>query len=76
LIEVIGAFLVGRKPDIPDTSVCTECKRRGLTWRHGGRRHAVPRPGHARWVRCALPAVRRGCYGCFGPMSGANLPAA
>ena len=21
----------GRKPDIPDTSVCTECKRRGLT---------------------------------------------
>ncbi len=31
LIEVITAFLVGRKPDIPDTSVCTECKRRGLT---------------------------------------------
>jgi len=21
------------------------------------------------------PAVGRGCYGCFGPMTGANLPA-
>ena len=31
LLEVITAYLAGRKPDIPDTSVCTECKRRGLT---------------------------------------------
>src|SRR5215475_11565397 len=31
LLEVVSAFLVGRKPDIPNTSVCTECKRRGLT---------------------------------------------
>jgi hypothetical protein len=31
LLEVLSAFLVGRKPDLPDTSVCTECKRRGLT---------------------------------------------
>src|SRR5262249_59379099 len=25
LLEVISAFPVGRKPDVPDTSVCTEC---------------------------------------------------
>ena len=31
LLEVITALLAGRKPAIPDTSVCTECKRRGLT---------------------------------------------
>jgi sulfhydrogenase subunit delta len=31
LIEVITAFLAGRRPVIPDTSVCSECKRRGLT---------------------------------------------
>src|SRR5512145_809766 len=29
LLELVSAFLVGRKPGIPSTSVCTECKRRG-----------------------------------------------
>ncbi len=29
LLEVISAFIVGRKPSIPDESVCLECKRRG-----------------------------------------------
>ncbi len=31
LIELITAYLAGRKPNVPDTSVCTQCKRRGLT---------------------------------------------
>jgi len=31
LLEVVTAFLHGRRPGIPSTSVCTECKRRGLT---------------------------------------------
>src|SRR5512140_2633289 len=30
LLEVVSAFLAGRKPGIPSTSVCTECKRRGI----------------------------------------------
>ncbi len=55
LLEVIAALLAGRKPDIPDTSVCTECKRRGTDLRDGGRGHALPRPGHARRVRRAVP---------------------
>ncbi|HEV8098373.1 MAG TPA: hypothetical protein VGP56_04450, partial [Gaiellaceae bacterium] len=29
LLEVLSAFLHGRRPQIPSTSVCTECKRRG-----------------------------------------------
>jgi len=29
LVEVINAFLNGRKPNIPSYSVCVECKRRG-----------------------------------------------
>jgi sulfhydrogenase subunit alpha len=29
LLEVISAFLHGRRPNIPSTSVCMECKRRG-----------------------------------------------
>lgn len=31
LLEVITAYLAGRRPNIPNTTVCTECKRRGLT---------------------------------------------
>jgi sulfhydrogenase subunit delta len=75
LLEVISAFLAGRKPDIPDTSVCTECKRRGLTCVMVA--DGIPCLGPVTHAGCGAlcPAVRRGCYGCFGPMTGANLPA-
>jgi len=75
LLEVISAFLVGRKPDVPDTSVCTECKRRGLTCVMVA--HGTPCLGPVTHAGCGAlcPAVGRGCYGCFGPMTGANLPA-
>ncbi len=75
LLEVISAFLVGRKPDIPDTSVCTECKRRGLTCVMVA--DGVPCLGPVTHAGCGAlcPAVGRGCYGCFGPMTGANIPA-
>ena len=75
LLEVLSAFLVGRKPDIPDTSVCTECKRRGLTCVMVA--DGTPCLGPVTHAGCGAlcPAVGRGCYGCFGPMTGANLPA-
>ena len=75
LLEVISAHLVGRRPDIPDTSVCTECKRRGLTCVTVA--HGTPCLGPVTHAGCGAlcPAVNRGCYGCFGPMTGANLPA-
>ena len=37
LLEVITAFLHGRRPGIPSTSVCTECKRRGRSAAQIGR---------------------------------------
>ena len=75
LLEVISAFLVGRKPDIPDTSVCSECKRRGLTCVMVA--DGTPCLGPVTHAGCGAlcPAVSRGCYGCFGPMTGANVPA-
>ncbi len=75
LIELITAYLAGRKPNVPDTSVCTQCKRRGLTCvmvAHGT--HCLGQVTHA-GCGALCPAVNRGCYGCFGPMAGANLPA-
>jgi sulfhydrogenase subunit delta len=75
LLEVITAFLAGRAPDVPDTSVCTECKRRGLTCVMVA--HGTPCLGPVTHAGCGAlcPAVQRGCYGCFGPVTGANLPA-
>ncbi len=75
LLEVLSAFLVGRKPDLPDTSVCTECKRRGLTCVMVA--DGTPCLGPVTHAGCGAlcPAVRRGCFGCFGPMATPNVPA-
>jgi coenzyme F420-reducing hydrogenase gamma subunit len=75
LLEAISAFLAGRRPDIPDTSVCTECKRRGLTCVLVSEGTACLGPITHAGCGALCPAVNRGCYGCFGPMTGANLPA-
>jgi coenzyme F420-reducing hydrogenase gamma subunit len=74
LLELITALLAGRKPDIPDASVCTECKRRGLTCVMVA--DGTPCLGPVTQAGCGAlcPAVRRGCYGCFGPVTGANVP--
>jgi coenzyme F420-reducing hydrogenase gamma subunit len=75
LLEVVTALLHGRKPRIPSTSVCTECKRRGLvcvTVAHG-----TPCLGPVTHAGCGAlcPAYNRGCYGCFGPMETPNTAA-
>jgi coenzyme F420-reducing hydrogenase gamma subunit len=75
LIELITAYLAGRKPDVPDTSVCTQCKRRGLTCVMVADGTLCLGPVTHAGCGALCPAVRRGCYGCFGPMTGANLPA-
>ena len=74
LLEVIGAFIAGRKPVIPAYSVCLECKRRGNVCVMV---QGKPCLGPVTQAGCGAicPAYRRGCYGCFGPMEAPNLPA-
>ncbi|MGW0020164.1 NADH-quinone oxidoreductase subunit B family protein [Rhodococcus sp. NPDC003382] len=73
LLEVITAYLSGRKPNIPNTTVCTECKRRGLTCVMVA--EGTPCLGPVTHSGCGAlcPAVSRGCYGCFGPAPDPNL---
>jgi len=75
LLEVITAFLAGRRPNIPTTSVCADCKRSGLTCVMVA--DATPCLGPVTHSGCGArcPAVSRGCYGCFGPTADPNLAA-
>jgi coenzyme F420-reducing hydrogenase gamma subunit len=72
LLEVIKAFLVGRKPAVPVHSVCIDCKRRGNVCIMVAR--GVPCLGPVTHTGCGAicPSYNRGCYGCFGPVAGAN----
>ena len=72
LLEVITAFLHGRRPQTPAHSVCMECKRRGAVCVMVA--HGTPCLGPVTHAGCGAlcPAYSRGCYGCFGPMESPN----
>jgi coenzyme F420-reducing hydrogenase gamma subunit len=72
LLELVSAFLLGRKPAIPATSVCMECKRRGNVCVLVA--HGTPCLGPVTHSGCGAlcPSYNRGCYGCFGPMETPN----
>lgn len=74
LLEAVGAFLQGRAPNLPNESVCIECKRRGnvcVVVAHG-----TPCLGPVTQAGCGAicPSFNRGCYGCFGPQGSPNIP--
>src|SRR6266481_319880 len=72
LVEVISAFLHGRKPNTPSHSVCVECKLRGTVCVMVAR--GTPCLGPVTHAGCGAicPAYTRGCYGCFGPKETPN----
>ena len=72
LIEVISAFLHGRKPNTPPNSVCIECKLRGIVCVMVA--HGTPCLGPVTHAGCGAicPSYNRGCYGCYGPMETPN----
>ena len=74
LLEVISAFLAGRKPAIAAHSVCIECKQRGTVCVMV---QGTPCLGPVTHAGCGAicPSYRRGCYGCYGPMETPNMHA-
>ncbi len=73
LVEVISAFLNGRKPNTPTHSVCMECKLQGTVCVMVA--HGTPCLGPITHAGCGAicPAYNRGCYGCFGPKETPNV---
>ncbi|MCC5793246.1 MAG: oxidoreductase [Chromatiales bacterium] len=72
LLEVITAFLAGRRPQVPAYSVCVECKLAGQVCVMVA--HGTPCLGPVTQAGCGAlcPRFDRGCYGCFGPMETPN----
>ena len=72
LLEVLSAFLSGRRPTTPPHSVCVECKLKGNVCVMVA--HGTPCLGPATHAGCGAicPSYDRGCYGCYGPMESPN----
>ena len=72
LLDVISAFLHGRKPNTPPHSTCIECKLRGNVCVMVA--HGTPCLGPVTHAGCGsiCPTFNRGCYGCFGPKETPN----
>ena len=75
VLRVLVRALLGTQPDLPTTSVCLECKRRGTACVVVTR--GIPCLGPVTRAGCGAicPALGRDCYGCFGPAADPN-PAA
>ena len=73
LLEVVSAYLQGRKPNLPTYSVCLECKRRGTVCLMVAR--GIPCLGPVTQAGCGAlcPTFDRGCFGCFGPAESPNV---
>lgn len=74
LLEVISAFLSGRRPVTPPHSVCIECKLKGTVCVMVAQ--GTPCLGPVTHAGCGAlcPSYDRGCYGCYGPMETPNAP--
>ncbi|MFW5899449.1 MAG: oxidoreductase, partial [Jiangellaceae bacterium] len=72
LLEVLTAFLHGRRPGVRSHSVCLDCKRAGNVCVMVA--HGTPCLGPVTHTGCGAlcPSYQRGCYGCFGPMESPN----
>jgi len=73
LLEVLTAFLLGRRPNIPSHSVCVECKARGTVCVAVAK--GIPCLGPVTQAGCGAicPAHDRECFGCYGPAEAVNL---
>ncbi len=72
LVEVLSAYLNDRKPNLPNYSVCLECKRLGNVCVMVAQAAACLGPVTQAGCQALCPSYNRGCYGCFGPKEAVN----
>ncbi len=75
LVDVLLALTEGRQPRVPDHSVCLDCKQRGNVCVVVARGQPCLGPVTQSGCGALCPTYDRGCYGCYGPSSPANVDA-
>jgi sulfhydrogenase subunit delta len=75
LLEVLLAFLAGRRPVIASHSVCRECKARATVCLLVSGETPCLGPVTRAGCDALCPSIGRGCFGCFGPSESANCAA-
>ena len=72
LLELVSAYLHGRKPNIQSHSTCIECKLRGTVCVMVAKGQPCLGPVTHAGCGALCPTYARGCYGCFGPSDAPN----
>jgi sulfhydrogenase subunit delta len=72
LIELLSAYLNGRKPNIPNYGVCLECKLQGIVCQMVAAGATCLGPVTQAGCGALCPSYDRACFGCFGPKPHAN----
>lgn len=72
LLEVLNAFINSRKPNIPNTSVCIECKRKNVTCVIVAEGKPCLGPVTHAGCNALCPTYNRPCFGCYGPKEAPN----
>ncbi|MCP4962155.1 MAG: oxidoreductase [Actinomycetia bacterium] len=72
LLELIGALLAGRRPNIGTHSLCIDCKRKGNQCVLVAQQTPCLGPVTHTGCGALCPTYHRGCFGCFGPSEDAN----
>ena len=72
LVELIASLLHGRKPKVPEYSVCIECKRSGTVCVAVAQGIACLGPVTQAGCGAICPSFNRECFGCYGPKENSN----
>lgn len=73
LLELLTAVRLGRRPQLPEESVCAACKRAGSVCVVVAKGEPCLGPVTRTGCGALCPAWGRGCYACFGPHADANV---
>lgn len=73
LLEVVLAFAAGRRPEVPQQSVCMECKAGGSVCVMVTRGEPCLGPVTQSGCGALCPAYGRACFGCFGVREQAQI---